>query len=158
MRRNELGWFWVRRCSRAELDKMPALKQKRMERRSWIKARMRRLARPLEDRATLLQKLRGDFASLEDRLDAIRSLAARKNKADLPLLRQLAGEGSFPVSLALRPALELFRKPEDVELLFRLGRSNVVYAIEALVKCPGKAAVAAIRKLARQGNDVSGPT
>jgi hypothetical protein len=90
---------------------------------------------------------------LDDRVDTIRSLAAHKNKGDLPLLRQLAAEGSFPIGLALRPALELFRKPKDVELLFRLGRSNVVYAIEALINCPGKAAVAAIRKLARQGND-----
>jgi hypothetical protein len=149
LRRNELGWFWVRRCSRARLETMLATKQQRTQR----KARMRRLARPLEDRAMLLQKLRGDFASLDDRVDTIRSLAAHKNKEDLPLLRQLAAEGCFPVGLALRPALELFRKPKDVELLIRLGRINVVYAIDALINCPGQGAVAAIRKLARQGND-----
>ena len=149
LRRNELGWFWVRRCSRTEQEIMLATEQQRMQR----KAQMRWSARPLEDRAKLLQKLSGKFASLDDRVDTIRVLAKHRNKADLPLLRQLAAEGSFPVGLALGPALELFRRPKDVELLFQLGCINVVYAIEALINCPGQAAVAAIRKLARQGND-----
>jgi hypothetical protein len=152
-RYRELGWFWVRSCSRARLEKMLAIKQKQRRNVSWENGPRRRLAESLKDRAKLLQKLKGKFASLDDRLDTIRSLAACKNKADLPLFRQLAAERSFPVGLALHPALELFRKPNDVELLFQLGRINVTYALDALAKCPGQAAVAAIHKLARQGND-----
>jgi hypothetical protein len=148
----ELGWFWVRSCSRPRLEKMLAIKQKQRRDASWQNWRRRRLARSLKDRAKLLQKLKGKFASLDDRLDTIQRLAACKNKADLPLFRQLAAEGSFPIGLALGPALELFRKPDDVELLFQLGRIHVCYALDALVKCPGRAAVAAIHKLARQGD------
>jgi hypothetical protein len=148
----ELGWFWVRSCSRARLEKMLAIKQRQRRDASWVNGRSRRLARSLKDRAKLLQKLKGKFARLDDRLDAIHWLAACKNTADLPLFRQLAVEGSFPVGLALGPALELFRKPKDADLLFELGRIHVHYALDALVKCPGRAAVAAIHKLARQGD------
>ena len=149
----ELGWFWVRSCSRARLEKMLALKQRQRRDASWANGPRRRLAQSLNDRAKLLQKLKGKFASKDDRLDAIRRLAACKNKADLPLFRQIAAERSFPVGLALGRALELFRKPDDVELLFQLGRINVTNALGALAKCPGQVAVAAIHNLARQGND-----
>jgi len=152
-RSNELGWFWVRSCSRPRLEKMLAIKQKQRRDASWENGPRHRLARSLKDRAKLLQKLKGKFASMDDRLDTIRRLAACKNKADLPLFRQFAAEGSFLVGLALGRALELFRKPDDVELLFQLGRINVTNALHALAKCPGQAAVAAIRKLVRQGND-----
>jgi len=148
-RQNELGWFWICRCSRAQMERIPAIK----EELHFIEARRRGRARPLKDRAKLLRRLQGDFASLDERLDCIRALAAHKNKQDLPLLRHLAAEVSFPVCLALGPALELFRTPQDVDLLFELGRRHVFDALDALVKLPGHRAVGAIRKLAREGNE-----
>lgn len=148
LRRNELGWFWVHCCSRTELEVMLSAKVKRRQCKAW----MRWQARPLENRAKLHRKLAGDFASLDDRLDAIRSLASHKNKQDMPLLRQLAAEVSLPVGLALGPALTLFQSPTDVDLLFQLGKINVVPALEALVKLPCQRALAAIRNLLRLDN------
>lgn len=78
---NELGWFLVRGCSRARLEKMLALKQRQRRDALWENGPRRRLAQSLKDRAKLLQKRKGKFASLDDRLDAIHRLAACKNKA-----------------------------------------------------------------------------
>lgn len=148
-RENELGWYWVRRLTRAELKRLLVSKLDDLNPKSAARARCRRVAGYAAKRAKLLNQLQRGTMNDEERLDVIRCLAAVRYRADVPLFRQLAKKASFPVGLALGPALSLLRQPGDAEILYRLASMNVSTATDALVSWPHKAAHAAITQIAR---------